>query len=114
VSNDLDLTGVEAILAHLRTLVAAEQLRLSLHASKKLAQEASTVDEMITAIANSALLENYPHYHIGPCCLLSGQTAIWRAMHIACSTTTPTVTIITVYKPTPPKWLTPTRRGTQE
>jgi hypothetical protein len=93
VSNDLDPTDVESILAHLRTLAAAGQLRLSLHASKKLAQEAYTVDDIITAIANSTLRENYPPYHIGPCCLLSGQTAIGRAIHIVCSTTTPMVTI---------------------
>jgi hypothetical protein len=33
-----------------------------------------------------------------------------RPLHVACTTGRPMVTIITVYEPKPPKWVTPSKR----
>jgi hypothetical protein len=114
VNDSLDPTDAEAIIGRLQAQATARQMRLNLHATKKLMQEVFTAEEVVAVLASSVLLENYTHFHKGPCCPILGQTPSGRAMHIACSTTEPAVTIITIYEPTPPKWITPTRRGRQE
>jgi len=55
-------------------------------------------------------LENYPTFYQGLACLIYGDTAARRPIHIVCSTTLPTLILITVYVPTSPKWLAPMQR----
>lgn len=100
-----------AILARIRAQAAEGAIRVSEHAAGKLVKEAVTHAELLAAIADGRILENYPTYFKGPCCLLYGNTGGGRPLHIVCSTTAPELVIITVYEPTPPKWLSPTRRG---
>jgi hypothetical protein len=106
-----DPTDEPAILSWIKALIAGGRYRYSDHARGRLLDRDVTPAELAEAILGSQLLENYPTYFTGPACLLYGDTAAGRPLHIVCSTTLPEVVIITVYEPSPPKWLTPTRRS---
>jgi hypothetical protein len=85
-------------------------LRITLHAHAAMRDEAITLAEVLDAIATGQILEHYPEHRRGACCLLGGQTAAGRALHVVCTTAQPVLVLITVYEPLPPKWITPTQR----
>jgi hypothetical protein len=106
-----DPTAEGAILAWLKARIIAGHYRFSDHARGRLLDWDVTPTALVEAILAAQLLENYPAYFIGPACLLYGDTAAGRPLHVACSTTLMEVVIITVYEPAPPKWITPIRRS---
>ncbi len=107
----IDAADPVAVLARVRAQAAADDIELTTHARRQLAKKRITYDEIREAIASGQLLENYPAYHKGACCLLYGDTHEARPVHVVCSTTAPSLIIITAYESEPPKWITPTRRG---
>ena len=87
------------------------QLKISLHAAEEALAEHITRSEIEAAMLNAQLLEDYPDWWLGPSCLIYGQTEAGRDLHIVASYLSLPVTIITVYEPRPPKWITPILRG---
>lgn len=83
----------------------------SVHARQEMAEEGIETDELGAAVATAELLEDYPEHRRGPCCLLVGTTRTGRSLHVVCTTDLASVIVITVYEPTPPRWVTPHRRG---
>jgi len=83
------------------------------HASIEAIAEDITEDHIKEAVLSGQIVENYPQHRRGACCLLSGSTKEKRTIHIVCTTKKPT-TIITVYEPKPPKWITPLKRGKRQ
>ena len=100
----------EAMLERIRSQAKAENLRITQHAQQEMVEEDITLDEVLEAIAEGQILENYPEHRRGACCLLNGFTRAGRPLHIVCTTARPVLIIITVYEPKPPKWVTPTQR----
>jgi len=105
-------------MSHLRDLVErirsqarAENIRVTLHAHQEMVEEGITLDELLEALSSAEMLENYPQHRRGACCLVAGSTASRRPLHVVCTTAQPTLVIVTVYEPRPPKWVTPERRG---
>lgn len=107
----IDPNDEAAVLAGIKALVGAGRYRLSFHANRRLSEYGLSMPEVLEALAGGQLLENYPTYHHGPCCLVYGDTAAGRPLHVVCSSTLPELVVITVYRPTPPQWRTPTARG---
>ncbi|NBD35736.1 MAG: DUF4258 domain-containing protein [Chloroflexi bacterium] len=101
----------EQILNVLKRAVREEQLVMSLHATEEALAEHITRPEIEVALLNAQLLEDYPEWWLGPSCLIYGQTYEERDLHIVVSYSDLPITIITVYEPCPPKWITPTTRG---
>ena len=99
-----------ALLTQIQAQAAREDLRITVHAHAAMRDEAITLDEVLAAIATGQILEHYPEHRRGACCLLGGQTATGRALHVVCTTAQPVLVLITVYEPLPPKWITPTQR----
>ena len=99
-----------AALAVIQALVTARDVEFSHHAREEMEDEAITTDEVLAAIVAGRILENYPDDPRGPSCLLSGATAAGRPLHVVCTTAAPVLRIITVYRPRPPKWVSPTER----
>ncbi len=85
-------------------------IRFTLHAHQKMVAEKINVADLLQALANAQLLEDYPEYERGPCCLVCGKTKTGRPIHVVCTTTQPELVIITIYEPTLPKWITPHQR----
>ena len=78
-----------------------------------MAEEDITLDQVLQAVDNAQILENYPEHQRGACCLLSGVTGAQRPVHIVCTTAQPVLIIITVYEPKLSKWVTPTERRSE-
>ncbi len=85
-------------------------IRFTLHAHQKMVAEKISVADLLQVLANVQLLEDYPEYERGPCCLVCGKTKTGRPIHVVCTTTQPELVIITIYEPTLPKWITPYQR----
>ncbi len=67
--------------------------------------------EIEETIANGAILENYDNDLRGSSCLIVGFTNNGKPIHVVCGTRDNILVIITVYIPTPPKFITPYERG---
>ena len=107
---EVDVTDWEAVLERIRAQADAENIRITQHAQQEMVEEDVILDEVLKAIATGQILENYPEHRRGACCLLNGLTEDGRPLHVVCTTARPTLIIITVYEPKPPKWVTPTQR----
>lgn len=92
----IDPNDESAVLAEVKALVAARQYRLSDHVEGRIDKHGVTLSEMLEALAGARLLENYPTYHHGPCCLVYGDTSAGRPLHLVCSTIQSKVIVVTV------------------
>jgi len=88
-------------------------IRFTLHAHQKMVAEKISVADLLQALSSAQLLEDYPDYERGPCCLVCGKTKTGRPIHVVCTTTQPELLIITIYEPTLPKWIAPFQRRTK-
>lgn len=101
------MTTIDRIKAIART----GAVDLTLHAKRELANDGFTTDDLLAAIDTAVLLEDYPDDRRGASCLIYGKAKDGRPLHVVVTTSTPRVVVITVYEPKPPKWTTPTQRG---
>ena len=62
-------------------------------------------DEIIEAILNGQIIEEYPDDYPHPSCLILGVTIQKRLLHIVVGVTDTKLWIITVYEPNPNKWI---------
>lgn len=111
---DIDIRDLEQCIRRIQAQVEARNVEVSAHAEDEMVQEETgriRLAEVLEAIGRGRVLENYPDAQRGPCCLIYGTTEAGRPLHVVCTTSLPTLRIITVYHPTPPKWTHPTRRG---
>ena len=100
-------------LTRIQEQAGAQAIRVTQHAQREMDNESITLDEVLEAIADGHILEDYREHLRGPCCLLYGCTLQGRPLHIVCTTKEPLLIIITVYEPTPPRWVSPTQRRSQ-
>lgn len=103
-----------SILSLFKQAVQEQQIVISLHAAEQALAENITRLEIEVALFNAQLLEDYPNWWLGPSCLIYGRTPGGRDLHIVASYSELPITVITVYEPCPPKWITPTLRGGQK
>jgi hypothetical protein len=68
------------------------------------AERMVTVDEVIEALLNGDIIEDYPDDPRGHSCLILGYTKKHRPIHIVCAPKPKFLTIITAYEPTLNKW----------
>lgn len=96
--------------ARIREQARDGNLRLTLHAHQEMVEEELLLEHLFQALSACDLVETYPDDRRGPSCLVLGYTANGRPIHLVCTTEQPTLIVITVYEPRPPKWVTPTQR----
>lgn len=97
-------------LAALKQVVAQGQYLLSRHARFEAVAEDISETEIIQAIAEGTILEDYPEDERGASCLLVGHTGQGRPLHVVLTANRMPVIIVTVYEPSPPRWTTPWQR----
>jgi hypothetical protein len=73
-------------------------------------EEDISYEQVCEALSDGKVIENYPEYQRGPCCLVCGQASSGRYVHVVCTTSLEVAIIITMYEPKPPKWITPFQR----
>ena len=71
-----------------------------------------TVAEIEESLLQGSILETYPEDKRGSSCLVVGFTQRGKPVHTVCGRSGDALLIITVYIPTPPKFITPFERGT--
>jgi hypothetical protein len=96
-----------------KALVRQRRYKTSHHAEVERETETITIDDIKTAILNGELLEDYPDDLRGHSCLMLGTAEDGRPLHVVLTILAQIeeVLIITVYVPTPPKWLDPHTRA---
>jgi hypothetical protein len=88
----------------IRKSVAAREYELSLHADEERLDEGLTVGDLEEALRAAEPLEDYPGDPRGHSCLVLGY-AKGRPLHVVCGLTKQDkLILITVYRPTMPKW----------
>jgi len=101
----------QEIIELIRQNINSNDLRFTLHAQSRMEEENIRPKDVIEAMLNGLILENYPEHKRGPCCLVCGYTKENRPLHIVCTTSLSSTIIITVYEPKMPKFLSPTKRN---
>lgn len=95
----------------IREEIAADRVELSKHAIDRLVVRRIEVREVREAVAEGEVIEDYPDDKYGPSCLIFGTTLAGRPLHVQCSHPSRTpVRIITLYEPTPDRWIDFRRR----
>jgi hypothetical protein len=78
----------------------------SLHAVDQSILRDITRKEILEAVRNGEIIEDYPDDKFGPSCLIYGKTGLERPLHIHCSyPSRAKIKIITVYEPDPKEWI---------
>ena len=98
------------MLDRIQSQARANNVRVTQHAQREMVEERISFDEVLEAISQGTILEDYAQHRRGACCLIYGLTSAGRAIHVVCTTALPSLIIITVYEPKLPKWVTPTQR----
>ena len=88
-------------------LVNTGEFRISDHGYDELAEDGILVGEVIAALAEAQVVEDYPNYPKGPCVLVLLADGDGRAIHavwgLPRGQESPAV-LVTAYKPDPKKW----------
>jgi len=91
--------------------VRGDSYLFSKHADDKWLDDNLIISEIEEAILNGSILESYPNDKRGNSCLIVGFTQNGKPIHIVCGKSADVLIIITVYIPTPPKFITPYKRS---
>jgi len=98
---------MSSTLRRIRELVAGGEFRISDHGYDELAEDGILVGEVIAALADARVIEDYPSYPKGPCVLVLLTGDDGRAIHAVWGLPrgqAPPAVLVTAYKPDPEKW----------
>lgn len=90
----------------IRHQVEAQTYEWSSHADDERQAERILIEDVEDALLQGKILEMYPQDPRGPSCLVLGHSRQGHAIHIVCGQTPlRRLRLITVYIPSPPKWI---------
>ena len=95
----------------IRQRVSDQEYRYSRHADRERQSDGLSLVEIEQAILSGRVLEHYPDTGRGESCLVVGFADNGKPIHIVCGGQGDWMVIVTVYIPTPPRFLTPFERG---
>jgi hypothetical protein len=78
--------------------------RYTKHGAEQRINRDISSDEIEQAVLAGEIIEDYPFDKYGPSCLILGKTERGRTLHIQIALY-PIISIVTVYEPTPEKWI---------
>ena len=97
----------------IRSQIGSGQYLWTLHADEERRNDGLEVVDVEVALVEGMILESYPADPRGISCLVYGESK-GRSIHVVCGKNqAERLVIITVYKPTSPKWSTPKQRRTK-
>lgn len=107
------MTQDHIILEKIRPLVISKNYRIKIHAIRHMIEEGFSEGNIIEAIENGKILENYTDEKR---CLIVGSFYFTETttspLHVICDyTNSEIIDIITAYIPQKPWWISPNRRG---
>jgi hypothetical protein len=91
----------------IRELIQAGNLRISEHGYDELSEDNISVRELVSGIAKTESIEEYPDYPKGPCVLLLHKDKFGNPVHVVWGIprgyNEPAV-LVTAYRPDPERW----------
>ena len=94
-----------SLVDEIRQKLETDRFDFSKHAVDQSIRRRIGVQEMLEAIANGEIIEEYPNDKYWPSYLIYGKTAEGRPLHVQCShPSRPLVKIVTLYEPDPARW----------
>ena len=98
---------MSSTLEQIRTLVARGEVRVSLHGFEELAADAVRVRDVVAGVAEALVVEDYPDYPKGRCCLVLQRDGANRPIHVVsgipAGQESPAV-VVTANRPDPARW----------
>ena len=88
----------------LKTLCNKRAIRWTNHVLKRLFQRGINTDDVIYAIQNGDVIEQYPADYPYPSCLVLGNAKNEIAIHVVCGVGIDELWLITVYYPDSNEW----------
>ena len=89
----------------IKDLVDSGKIKWTEHVAKRLISRHISPNEVLQALSNGRIIEDYPSDYPFPSCLVFGCTVQNRKLHIVCSIVNDDIlTIITAYEPDFNKW----------
>lgn len=96
----------------IRQKVESDDYELSSHAEEERQDEEILIADIEHALLAGEVIEQYLHDPRGPSCLVLGYGQSGYPIHaVVGRTTTDRLRIITIYIPSPPKWMDPKTRS---
>jgi len=95
----------------IKSKVSKCQYYLTKHGEQERQNDSITIAEIEEALINGIILEQYEDDLRGESCLVAGFSEAGKPIHIVCGKFENDLVLITVYIPTPPKFITPYERG---
>jgi hypothetical protein len=94
----------ELNILELRKLCTPQNIRITLHAAKRLEQRGILLSDVMTCIMNGEIIEQYPDDYPYPSCLILGLTFGNKVLHVVIGHYETDLFLITAYFPSSDKW----------
>lgn len=88
----------------LRKLCSSGAIRWTYHVLKRLIQRGISQSDVLHAIQDGEIIEQYPDDYPYPSCLLLGDDTAGDALHVCCGRGDDEIWMITAYHPNPDEW----------
>jgi hypothetical protein len=85
-------------------LCGQRSLRWTRHILERLFLRNIGIDDVITALTNGEIIEQYPTDYPFPSCLVLGKTRAGKPLHIVCGSNGTELWLISAYFPNPAEW----------
>jgi len=85
-------------------LCKARSVRWTGHILERIFRRGISKDDILSALTNGEIIEQYPTDYPFPSCLVLGYTGAGRALHIVCGSNGTELWLITAYIPSPAEW----------
>ena len=79
-------------------------LRWTNHILERILSREISTDDVVTALANGEIIEQYPTDYPYPSCLVLGHTVKSKALHVVCGSDGTELWLITAYVPSITVW----------
>ena len=89
----------------IKTLCDAGLMRPTNHIMVRLSQRGIKIDDIVCVLSCGEIIEQYPSDYPYPSCLVAGETAGGRPLHIVCGLGGGELWLITAYYPDAGVWL---------
>ncbi len=94
-------------LRRIRELVACGEVKISGHGYDELAEDGLFADEVVGAVTDAVVVEDYPDFPKGPCVLVLQKNTAGKPVHVVWgipkNASSPAV-VVTAYRPDPQRW----------
>jgi len=82
----------------------AQSVRWTSHILERMFRRDISMDDVVSALINGEIIEQYPTDYPFPSCLVLGHTKAGKVLHVVCGSNGEELWLITTYIPNPSDW----------